>query len=206
MTFDDGPGSKLTPVILNVLARNNAKATFFLAGRNIAGREEIVRQIAAGGHDICSHGYDHLHQWKVSPIRAIKDIKQGWQAIDNALESNRGKYPFRPPYGKLNLICLMYLLFCRVPIVYWSLNVGDTWPRACCDQNRIASVIERVGGAVTLAHDFDRSDSSADDMVIESIRLGLNAAAKAGVKIFTVSQLLQLSRRKSSKSRWEYSV
>lgn len=199
MTFDDGPGSRLTPLILNVLARNNVKATFFLTGRHIAGREEIVRQIAEQGHKICSHGYDHLHQWKVSPIRAIKDIKQGWQAIDSALGTNRGKYPFRPPYGKLNLVCLIYLLLCRVPIVYWSLNVGDTWSPACCDQNRIASVIEKVGGAVTLAHDFDRSDSSADDMIIESTRLGLNAAAKAGVKILTVSQLLQLSRRKSSK-------
>jgi len=190
MTFDDGPGSRLTPVILNVLARNNAKATFFLAGRKIAGREEIVREIAATGHEICSHGYDHLHQWKVSPIRAIKDIKQGWQAIDNAMGTNRSKYPFRPPYGKLNLICLIYLLLCRVPIIYWTLNTGDTWPPACRGQNRIASVIKRVGGAVTLAHDFDRSDSSADDMVIESIRLGLNAAAKVGMKTLTVSQLL----------------
>ena len=200
MTFDDGPGNRLTLLILDVLARHNAKATFFLAGRNIAGREDIVRQIAASGHEICSHGYAHLHQWKVSPIRAIKDINRGWQAIDNALGTNRGKYAFRPPHGKLNLACLIYLLLCRVPIVYWSLNVGDTWPPACRDQNRIASVIEKVGGAVTLAHDFDRSDSSADDMVIESTRLGLNAAAKAGVKVFTVSQLLQLSRRKSSKN------
>jgi peptidoglycan/xylan/chitin deacetylase (PgdA/CDA1 family) len=184
----------LTPVILDVLARSNAKATFFLAGRNIAGREEIVRQIAAGGHEICSHGYDHLHQWKVSPIRTIRDIKQGWQAIDKALRTNRGKYTFRPPYGKLNLVCLIYLLLCRVPIVYWSLNVGDTWPAACRNGNRIASIIERIGGAVTLAHDFDRSDSSADDMVVESTRLGLTAAAKAGVKILTVSQLLHYQK------------
>ncbi|TFG90321.1 MAG: polysaccharide deacetylase family protein, partial [Candidatus Atribacteria bacterium] len=55
LTFDDGPGSSLTPAILNILAESKAKATFFLLGRNIAGREAIVRQIAEQGHDICSH-------------------------------------------------------------------------------------------------------------------------------------------------------
>lgn len=61
MTFDDGPGSSLTPSILSILAESKAKATFFPLGRNIAGREAIVGQIAQQGHDICSHGYDHLH-------------------------------------------------------------------------------------------------------------------------------------------------
>lgn len=189
LTFDDGPGSKLTPAILDILAEHNVKATFFLLGRNIAGREEIVRQIAEQGHQICSHGYDHLHYWKVSPMRVIKDIKQGWDAIDAALDSKQGKYPFRPPKGKLNMVGLVYLWLCRVPIVYWSADLGDTWMSKPSPE-RIALLAKKTGGVVSLAHDFDRSDDRVDGLVLESTRLALETAQEEGMRILTISELL----------------
>jgi len=194
MTFDDGPGSRLTPLILDMLTRNNVKATFFLLGRNIRGRESIVRQIAAAGHEICSHGYNHLHQWKVSPIRAIKDIKYGWQAIDNALGTNRGKYPFRPPYGKLNLFSFLYLWIHKIPICYWTLVSGDTWPQDKRDSQRIASLTRKAGGAVILTHDFDRSDKDVESFVIDSTRSVLKVAQESDMQIITISQLLSGNR------------
>jgi peptidoglycan/xylan/chitin deacetylase (PgdA/CDA1 family) len=190
LTFDDGPGTRLTPIILDILAENNVKATFFLLCRNIAGREDIVRRIAEQGHEICSHSYDHLHHWKVSPVRAIRDIKRGWQAIDNVLGTQGRTYPFRPPYGKLNPVSLLYVWAKKAPIVYWSLDVGDTWPPGSRDKSRAASLVEKAGGAVVLAHDFDRSDSTVDDMVIKSIRSTLRAAKELGLRTLTVSQLL----------------
>ena len=189
LTFDDGPGSKLTPELLHILQDGKAKATFFLLGRNIAGREDIVRQIAEQGHDICSHGYDHLHGWKVSPFRALADIKRGWAAIDDALESRRQKYPFRPPNGKLNIICLLYLLFRNVPVVYWSVDSGDTW-RLKPDSHRVAQLLERTGGAVLLAHDFDRKNDNVNRFVTETVRAALAMAADKGVRVLTVSELL----------------
>lgn len=189
LTFDDGPGSRLTPVILKILAEYNAKATFFLLGRNIAGREGIARQIAEQGHEICSHGYDHLHYWKVSPVRAIRDIKRGWQAIDSALGPKKQKYPFRPPYGKLNFFCLLYLCIRRVPVVYWTLDLGDTWLETIAPQ-RIALLAEKAGGAVVLAHDFDRSDDSVDGLILESTRSVLAMAQEEDMRILTVSELL----------------
>lgn len=195
LTFDDGPGSRLTPLVLKILAENNAKATFFLLGKNVAGHQSIVRQIIAGGHEVCSHGYKHMHYWMVSPFRALSDVKRGWHAIDAALGNDkRGKYPFRPPYGKLNLVCLVYLLLHRAPIIYWSLDVGDTWPSSRRDKNRAASLIRKTGGAVTLAHDFDRSNDGVDSMVTDSIRLALASARQCGLCTLTVSQLLGLEK------------
>ena len=189
LTFDDGPGSRLTPAILDILDEHNVKASFFLLGRNIAGREEIVKRIAAQGHEICSHGYDHLHYWKVSPLRALSDIKRGWETIDAALELKRAKYPFRPPYGKLNMICLLYLLIRKVPIVYWSFDLRDTWA-AQPDNRRITLLAQKTGGAVSLAHDFDRCDDSRDESVIEFVRSALNMAKQKKLRLLTISQLL----------------
>jgi peptidoglycan/xylan/chitin deacetylase (PgdA/CDA1 family) len=188
LTFDDGPSSRLTLAILSVLDEHNVKATFFLLGRNITGREEIVRQITEQGHEICSHGYDHLNHWKVSPFRALSDIKRGWQAIDLALGSNRGIYPFRPPNGKLNLISFLYLWFRRVPIVYWSVDLGDTWFETI-DPARIAHLAKEAGGAVSLAHDFDRSDDTLDSLILESVRSALTMAQQTGMQVLTCSEL-----------------
>jgi peptidoglycan/xylan/chitin deacetylase (PgdA/CDA1 family) len=193
LTFDDGPGSRLTPAILNIFAESKVKATFFLLGRNIAGREAIVRQIAAQGHDICSHGYGHLHYWKASPFRALSDIRCGWEAIDAALGTRRQKYPFRPPSGRLNIICLLYLLARRVPIVYWTIDSGDTW-RTKPDSRRVALLAEEAGGTVSLAHDFDRSDDKTDPLVLESVRSALAMAREKGMRVLTVSELLGNSK------------
>jgi peptidoglycan/xylan/chitin deacetylase (PgdA/CDA1 family) len=191
LTFDDGPGSSLTPEILNILAENKAKATFFLTGRNIVGREAIVRQILEHGHDIFSHGYDHLHGLKTSPFRVLSDIKRGWRAIDDALGTMRKKYPFRPPNGKLNIISLLYLWLSHVPIVYWSLDSRDTW-REKPDCRLVAQLAVKTGGAVLLAHDFDRKSKETSRYVIESVRAALAMAADKGMRVLTVSELLDI--------------
>lgn len=194
LTFDDGPGNKLTPAILKILSENNVNATFFLLGRNIAGRENIVRQIAEQGHEICSHGYNHLHYWKVSPIKAIKDIKQGWRAIDTALGVEQQKCPFRPPYGKLNLLSLLYLVVKGVPVYYWSVVSGDTWAPDKRDSKQAAVSAQKAGGAVILAHDFDRTNDDVDKMVLDAISLSLLVAKEKGMKVMTLSELVRRNR------------
>lgn len=193
LTFDDGPGNKLTPRILDLLDEYNVKATFFLLGKNIPGREQIVRQIAAGGHEICSHGYDHLHHWKSSPFAAIKDIKKGWQVIDNALGTNRGKYPFRPPCGKLNLFSMLYLCCRKIPICYWSLDIGDTWIDYKTDNRDIGALIKKSGGAILLAHDFDRCDDSFDEIVHNKISSALATSKTEGMPVITFSKLVNIN-------------
>lgn len=155
------------------------------------GREAIVRQILEQGHDIFSHGYDHLHGLKTSPFRVLSDIKRGWAAIDSALGTMRKKYPFRPPNGKLNIISLLYLWFKHVPIVYWSLDSRDTW-REKPDCHLIPQLAVKTGGAVLLVHDFDRKNKDTSRYVIESVRAALAMAADKGMRVLPVSELLDL--------------
>lgn len=188
-TFDDGPGNRLTPAILDLLDQNDAKATFFPLGINIAGREEIIKRVKERGHEICSHGYEHLHHWKVSPFRTLSDIKRGWVTIDKVLGTKQKKYPFRPPYGKLNVFSMLYLLAHRVPIVYWLDDCGDTW-QIQPDSKRASVMAREAGGTVSLAHDFDRSDDSVDQFVLESTRSVLSVAKEENMRILTLSELL----------------
>jgi len=190
LTLDDGPGDHLTPAMLKILKEHNAKATFFLLGRNIAGREAIVRQISADGHEICSHGFNHLNYWKVSPFCSISDIKRGWQSIDQALGKKKRVYAFRPPGGKLNLVCLLYLWILRIPIFYWTLVSGDTWPANKRDSRRAASLASKMGGAVVLVHDYDRTTNDVDNISLDSVRLALLEARRTGMRVLTISELL----------------
>lgn len=192
LTFDDGPGTGLTMAILTILAEHDVKATFFVLGRQIPGREQIISQIAQQGHQIGLHGYDHLHHWKVSPIRAIKDIKRGWEVIDVVLGKNHGKYLYRPPHGKLNIVSLLYLLLLRVPIFYWTLDLGDTWSLNKQKNKRFSFTSAKLVGDVTLAHDFDRSDVSVNSYVLEAVKSTLALAKKNQLRVLTASELLDV--------------
>lgn len=193
LTFDDGPGDRLTKVILEMLAEANAKATFFILGKNVKGREEILKQIASQGHEIGSHGYEHINYWKVSPFRAICDIKKGWEVIDNALNVPKNAYPFRPPYGKLNLLTLLYLWIKKTPVYYWTVVSGDTWPENKRDSKRAAILTSQRGGAVVLVHDFDRSSNEVDSMVLDTVKAALETAKQKEMKVATVSELLSMT-------------
>jgi len=193
-TFDDGPSGGLTPAVLDLLDKHNTKATFFLLGRNIAGNEQIVKEASKRGHEICSHGFDHLHYWKVWPLKTIKDIKRGWQAIDTALELSCGKYPFRPPYGKLNIICLLYLWFMHVPIIYWTVDSGDTGPVDNRDEHKAAKTISKTSSGIILAHDFKRSNQDQENFTLNSIKLALEEAEKKNLSRMTISELLRTGK------------
>lgn len=196
LTFDDGPSSRLTCAILDLLAQYGVKAAFFLQGSQIEGRQETVRQIHRQGHQIGSHSFDHLHHWKVWPVRAIRDIKLGTEAIDKVLGQKQGVYPFRPPYGKLNLCSWLYLLICKVPVLYWTLDSGDTRPSDRRDIHRLASLAKSTEGAVLLMHDFDRSDRGAENTVVESIRSVLNMAKQTNMHVLSISQLMDGDKHK----------
>lgn len=86
LTFDDGPTDSVTPLVLDVLHREGVHATFFLIGRQVAGREQIVRRIAAEGHAIGIHSYSHVYEEiYASPAALMRDIEHCIDAVRTAL-------------------------------------------------------------------------------------------------------------------------
>ncbi len=200
LTFDDGPGFRLTPALLDLLAEHNVRATFFMLGRNIRGREHIVKAVADQGHEIGSHSYDHLHSWKVWPTRALADIREGQHELERVLPLP-DHVPVRPPYGKVNLLTLLFLLYKRAPICTWTLDTRDTWPASGRDCQEIADAVRRSGSVISLAHDFDRSESDVDEYVLSTVRAILVSAKEAGLHFVTMTEALSRRKRSLAMSR-----
>ncbi len=100
LTFDDGPNPTITPKLLDLLDRYNAKATFFLIGRFVRECPDLVKETVARGHSVGNHTETHPNLFWCSPTQARIELRLCQDAIRNVL----GAPPmwFRPPYGIRN--------------------------------------------------------------------------------------------------------
>lgn len=96
LTFDDGPSAWTDP-ILDLLAEGDAKATFFVLGVSISGREDVLRRIVAGGHELGNHTQSHLDPALISDELLIEELRSAAEVIVATV----GQAPrlVRPPYG-----------------------------------------------------------------------------------------------------------
>lgn len=103
LTFDDGPTDSTTPHVLDALQRENVKATFFVIGRQIAGREEIVRRTAREGHAIGIHSQTHEYgAIYASPDALLRDIRACVRSIKKVLPDFDGRL-YRYPGGSFSV-------------------------------------------------------------------------------------------------------
>ena len=104
LTYDDGPNAMMTPVLADVLARSDTKATFFVIGDFAQAAPQIVARLAAEGHEIGSHTQTHSNAWKTTPWKAVRDLMAGHKTLTRLGIPTR---TFRPPFGKSTLSTLI---------------------------------------------------------------------------------------------------
>ncbi|GAC1418260.1 MAG: polysaccharide deacetylase family protein [Flavisolibacter sp.] len=92
-TFDDGPHPTITPWVLDILASQQALATFFCIGKNVEKYPEIYKRILAEGHAVGNHTHNHLNGWKTKNDAYLMDVEKASKFIQSGL--------FRPPYGRI---------------------------------------------------------------------------------------------------------
>ncbi len=127
LTFDDGPFEEWTSVILEILARYDVKATFFISAYRLAIRAEIfeiVEEIVAAGHSVQSHGYGHI--WL--PARARDKIREELQMSIDLIVAAGAPRPtcFRPPYGGTNDVVVSVAEELGLEVVLWTVDSADT--------------------------------------------------------------------------------
>ena len=126
LTFDDGPNPAATPQLLDVLARHNVRATFFLIGENVRREPALTRRIAAVGHAIGNHTMHHPWLTFCSPTRVRAELTD----CNHALEDTLGAPVtlFRPPHGARSLTVLRTARALSLTPVNWNIIANDWEP------------------------------------------------------------------------------
>ena len=123
LTFDDGPNPTITPRLLDLLDRYNAKATFFLIGRYVRECPELVQETVARGHLVGNHTETHPNLFRRTQREIRIELRLCHDAISNAL----GSPPkwFRPPFGMRNPWVIPAARELGYGTVMWTLIPGD---------------------------------------------------------------------------------
>jgi peptidoglycan/xylan/chitin deacetylase (PgdA/CDA1 family) len=191
LTFDDGPRAPFTGEILDVLAEQGVRATFFLIGSNALREPALAKRIVREGHAVGNHGWAHRSLVRLSGPEARAEVERGAAAIRRVT----GVHPriLRPPFGAFDTrIAGSSGLAADLgqTLIMWSVETRDWATRSPLQV--AAGTLRRVHpGAIVLLHDGggDRSH------VVTATRWLVGHLARDGYRFVTVPELLERSRR-----------
>ncbi len=181
ITFDDGPAENYTSGILNHLNNLEVPAAFFCIGKNIAGREQLMKRIVDEGHIIGNHSYSH-HFWfdLYSASRMKEDLRQ----MNDAAHRATGFLLklFRPPYGVTNPNLAKAVSELGLIPIGWNLRSMDTVVK---DHQKLLQTTLRAvkPGGIVLFHDTSEATFLMLPAFIEEVR-------RLGFEIVRLDKLL----------------
>jgi peptidoglycan/xylan/chitin deacetylase (PgdA/CDA1 family) len=191
LTYDDGPNDPDTLRLLEVLARHRVQATFFLIGRFVRQRPDIVREVVQAGHVVGNHTFTH-------PLLIFKsetEIRQQLSESRAALQDAVGQHSnlFRPPFGGRRPAVLRVARELGLDPVMWNVT-GYDWnaPPAAVIERKVAKQIR--GGDVILLHDGGHKHMGADrsQTVIATDRL-IARYKSEGYEFVTIPRMMTKS-------------
>lgn len=187
-TFDDGPGPKWTPAVLDALDEWQVPATFFMVGRNLAAHGDLVRGRLAR-HDVGNHTWSHPDLATLDLSRTKDEITRAHETIERV--TGRSPYLLRPPYGHLGGSTVLAADSLGYDIVFWSHQMREKMyrddPRA-----QVRDIVDNVTpGSIVLAHDVGHARRLVALRRLGDMFAGLKAR---GFRFVTMSELLALGK------------
>ena len=159
LTYDDGPNDPHTLRLLEVLAKHEVRATFFLVGRYVQQRPDLAREILKAGHAVGNHTFTH-------PLLTLKnaaEVRQELTGCNQAVQEAVGELPylFRPPFGGRRPSVLRIARELGLEPIMWNVT-GYDWnaPPAAAIEQKVSKQIR--GGNVILLHDGGHKQMGAD--------------------------------------------
>ncbi len=180
LTFDDGPNKEFTPLVLGLLKKYNAKATFFCIGKNIKKHPELFKKIIADGHTVGNHTYSHNAQFGFYSVKnVINEIKITNELIAELTEKKNKL--FRPPFGVTNPSIKKALKLTDMQSIGWNIRSLDTTSKS--SKAIISQIKKKVKrGDVILLHDTSEKSIA----VLEQLLVYLNQQELESVTIPTL--------------------
>jgi len=182
LTFDDGPSAH-TERLLDVFAAHGGKGTFYVVGNMIDNRPNALRRMAAEGHEIGGHSWNHRQLTKL-----------GREDLTDQIMSTRAKIyevtgvdpaTMRPPYGSYNDLVKEVTAELGITMINWSVDTLD-WKHKDADTVYNAIMDQAKDGAIILCHDLHRT-------TVDAMERAIPALIAEGYQLVTVSELLSSS-------------
>lgn len=179
LTFDDGPRTSTTSVLLDGLARRGVHATFFVIGENVEGNEELLVRMEREGHQIGLHTFHHKSLAKVNGRDFYAEVDKLREKLSGLLEQR--EFMLRPPYG---MITPSNRARAGAPIILWSVDPED-WSDEDSER-QVQIILDTVeDGGIILLHDIYSSSVDTALTVVDEL-------LARGYKFVTVEELFAL--------------
>jgi peptidoglycan/xylan/chitin deacetylase (PgdA/CDA1 family) len=187
LTFDDGPDPRSTPGFLDLLATRQVRATFFVLGSMVAKAPQLAAEIAAAGHEVGVHGWDHRYAITRGPRAQRDDMARARDAVVDVT----GTAPrfYRPPYGVLSAGALAAGRRLGLTPVLWT-----CWGREWTPGATPASVYQTItaglaDGGTVLLHDSDcTSPDGSASAALGALPMLLDECVRRGLSVGTVAE------------------
>jgi peptidoglycan/xylan/chitin deacetylase (PgdA/CDA1 family) len=186
LTFDDGPDPLYTNRLLDILKRNNVKATFFLVAHKAEQNIDIVNKMKHEGHGIGMHTLYHKSAWLSFPWETINEFRKGL-GIFKRLGINITYY--RPPWGTFNALTLKSALKNKLKIILWTVEAYD-WRK-----NNSASNIEKIlldrtkDKDIIVLHDSGGA-KGAPNNTLDALESTIPKLLKSGYNFITIDEII----------------
>ncbi len=188
LTYDDGPNDPHTGQLLELLAKHDVKATFFLIGRYVQQFPQMAREIAAAGHAIGNHTFTHPLLIFKSPKEIRAELTDCHRALVDAV--GEPSKLFRPPFGGRRPEVLRIARQLGLLPIMWSVT-GYDWkaPSAAYIEEKVSSRVR--GGDVILLHDGGHLRMGEDRRHTITATDGLISRFKGeGYEFVTIPQMM----------------
>ena len=183
LTFDDGPHPALTPRILEILAKYNVPATFFMVGQNVLNYPNAARAVIEAGHEVGNHTFTHPHIANLNEKAIFEEIGKCEDALEELCEYR--PHLLRTPQGALTQSLERCLLDDDYILVLWSLDTRDWENKSTV--SIVKTVLDSVqSGDIILMNDFIGHNSKTPEALEKIIPILLSR----GYEFVTVSALL----------------
>jgi peptidoglycan/xylan/chitin deacetylase (PgdA/CDA1 family) len=155
LTFDDGPVPRYTNPVLETLASECVKATFFMVGQMARAYPAMVRRVYDEGHTVANHTQNHPIR-KMSAAQAAREIEEGFASLREAIGDPQAVSPFFRIPGLLRQKSVEEYLAAHGDMTWSADFVADDWTRINGSEvaRRAISRIEVRGKGILLLHDI----------------------------------------------------
>ena len=184
LTFDDGPFPTYTRQVLDILKKNDIRATFFMIGSMVKAYPKIALEVRDAGHVIANHSWSHPSR----PKAPVGEVDKTTAILKSVMGEGVMAPLFRPPYGILKNGMAAAASQEKMGVMIWS-SAGTDWSKKSTPGSITSMVLRDVApGGIVLLHDGGGNRSST----VRALPVIISTLRGKGYRFVTLPELMRM--------------